>query len=116
MKEQFCSYEISLKLKELGLDEPCLGYYNVNQKLTLVSHGIPIIKDWIWIGNQCIPVDMTLAPLWQQVIDWLKINHQIMVTQSPSLIIENWFISDIGGFKGSYPKEQAILKALTLIK
>lgn len=28
MKEQFCTYEISLKLKELGFVEECLAYYS----------------------------------------------------------------------------------------
>lgn len=28
MKEQFVTYEIALKLKELGFDEPCFGYYD----------------------------------------------------------------------------------------
>ena len=27
MKEQFVTYEIALKLKELGFDEPCIAYY-----------------------------------------------------------------------------------------
>ena len=27
MKEQFVTYEIALKLKELGFDKPCFGYY-----------------------------------------------------------------------------------------
>lgn len=27
MKDQFVSYPIALKLKELGFDEPCFGYY-----------------------------------------------------------------------------------------
>ena len=32
MREQFCSYEIALKLKELGFDEPCIAYYFIEKQ------------------------------------------------------------------------------------
>lgn len=48
MKEQFVTYEIALKLKELGFDEKCFYYFNVKlEKLfpVRVEHfnGIPKI-------------------------------------------------------------------------
>ena len=30
MREQFCNYDISLRLKNLGFDEPCLAWHNLN--------------------------------------------------------------------------------------
>ena len=38
MQKQFVTYEIALKLKELGFDEPCFGYYTP-------------IKDWMISAN-----------------------------------------------------------------
>ena len=33
MKKEFVKYEIALELKELGFDEPCFGYYGVENEL-----------------------------------------------------------------------------------
>ena len=33
MKKEFVTYEIALELKELGFDEPCFGYYGVENEL-----------------------------------------------------------------------------------
>ena len=61
MKEQFVTYEIALKLKELGFDEECLGAY------------IPDENNYLEIGGifkEC--KSLIKAPLWQQAIDWLN--------------------------------------------
>ena len=42
VKEQFVSYEIALKLKELGFDEPCFGYYTP-------------MKEWMMAGTRLNP-------------------------------------------------------------
>lgn len=63
MKEQFCTYEISLKLKELGFDEECLAIYANNEKDHLFFLG----------GTQIIEFNYSLkVPLWQQTIDWFR--------------------------------------------
>ena len=33
MEKEFVKYEIALELKELGFDEPCFGYYGVENEL-----------------------------------------------------------------------------------
>ena len=46
MKDQFVPYEIAVKLKEKGFDQPCLGYYTqytgteVKNHLSYVSNHI----------------------------------------------------------------------------
>ena len=65
MKEQFVTYEISLKIKELGFDESCLGIiYSDGQVITGTKEFINIMlrKD-----HECIK-----TPLWQQTIDWYE--------------------------------------------
>lgn len=61
MKEQFVTYEIALKLKELGFDKFCFGLYK-NKKF---------YRDYDtfqWDNfSDCIK-----TPLWQQVIDWFR--------------------------------------------
>lgn len=59
MKNQFVTYKIALKLKELGFNEECLGYFRNNTKSFHLGEDTRVQKDSV------------LAPLWQQVIDWL---------------------------------------------
>ena len=67
MKNQFVPYEMALKLKELGFDVECLAsYYHAGKNLD--------INQYIHNGKYTV-----LAPLWQQVIDWLRINHNIHI-------------------------------------
>lgn len=106
MKEQFITFEIALKLKELGFDEPCFGYYTP-------------MKEWMMEGTRLNPerhfhgcnwansdnsmyfmykqnsfgdrdsvvknseftkaIHNVAVPLWQQAIDWFRENHQLNI-------------------------------------
>jgi hypothetical protein len=85
MKQQFVPYEIAVMLKEKGFDEPCLGYYTqytgteVENHLSYVSNHISENHN----SNITTPpwytgVDVT-APLWQQVIDWFREKHNLIM-------------------------------------
>ena len=37
MEKEFIPYELALALKELGFDEPCLAFYNKENKLTITG-------------------------------------------------------------------------------
>ena len=60
MDKEFISYEIALKLKELGFDEPCLGFYDgkgdtkvyFNNKRDASGDFIPFVKNerLTWFG------------------------------------------------------------------
>ena len=70
MKEQFVTYEIALKLKELGFGEECLARYEEYELVISQSN---------LIGKR----KFIQAPLWQQVIDWFRNekNLEINITQ-----------------------------------
>ena len=78
MKEQFVTYEIALKLKELGFDEPCLAFYQGSKDLVQKK---PFLKNskQIYYGQDNIGVKESpsmnvnncTAPLWQQAFIWL---------------------------------------------
>ena len=72
MKEQFCNYEIALKLKELGFNEPCAGWID---ETGFQSVWIREVRNADCHANNCA------LPLWQQVIDWLRVTHKICVIQ-----------------------------------
>jgi len=69
MKKQFCSYEICLKLKELGFNEECLGYYSNEEKLILDFRENSTLNKPDMHGKYCA------APLWQQAIYWFRTTH-----------------------------------------
>ena len=123
MKEQFCSYDISLKLKELGFDEECFGGFSVNGDLDFSK--IFISHDGYCFDKSVKQI--ALAPLWQQVIDWFSEKHKIHIWISyqkemdvkyfSHIVIENQTNKITTGYRDTADKarEQAILKAIELI-
>lgn len=90
MEELFVTYEIAVKLKQKGFNKSCLKYYNSYQnsnKINLYNEK----DDWA--------ISHTPAPVYQQVIDWLRINHKIEVS-SPTQKEK-----DLGIFYGGYIKK-----------
>ena len=69
MKEQFCNYDISLRLKNLGFDEPCLAWNNLN---TLSGFGYWKQEKNIWRNSELHTGYITAPPLFQQAIDWFQ--------------------------------------------
>lgn len=79
MKDHFVTYEIALKLKEKGFDELCFAEYNSNDKYN---------EPWVYgsegnvteqYSNRAMIAHDAAAPLWQQVVDWLREDKNIHV-------------------------------------
>jgi len=70
MKKEFVSYEIALKLKELGFDEPCFTYYYELTSNIRTGLSININNAWTYEGTK--KLETTLAPLYQQVFRWFR--------------------------------------------
>jgi len=66
MEKEFIPYEQALALKELGFDEPCFGYHNIDPYLKIPAFNLvkPFEHEW------CLP-----APLKQQVFRWFREKH-----------------------------------------
>ena len=104
MKEQFVTYEIALKLKELGFDEKCFGYYRPMKEWMMEGtkfnferhfHGCNWANPnntmyFMYVQNSfgdreasvknsefTKAIENIAVPLWQQVIDWLREKHDI---------------------------------------
>jgi len=60
MNKEFIPYQQALALKELGFDEPCLGYYNYNG-----SH-------FFKYKPKTDDKNLTKAPLYQQAFRWFR--------------------------------------------
>jgi hypothetical protein len=65
MNEHFLPYKLSIELKEIGFKDKCLGYY------------IPSGKGGKLIISSEYNDDMCGAPVWEQVFDWFRDNHNI---------------------------------------
>jgi hypothetical protein len=97
MEKLFVPYEIALKLKQLGFDENCFAKYNskkeidyferpqafycVNSKSSWFS---PIFSSKETVSKVCT------APTHQQVIDWLRDTHKIIIESRPLNTLEWW--------------------------
>ncbi len=72
MKELFVDYTIALALKEKGFNEDCLAAFMVHRESKVVS----AIENEYWYNQniaQWEPAEPKLnAPLYQQVVDWLR--------------------------------------------
>lgn len=124
MQKQFVTYPIALKLKELGFDEPCLGFYDTHLNLQLghkPEYLINIEKGNYIFGNDKIKI--LLAPLYQQVIDWFREKYNIMIhvkglpsTQYMFSVYKEVYDNEprICGNNFYKAREQAILKCIEL--
>ncbi len=63
MEKEFVTYEIALKLKELGFDETCLANYLSTKKLDIS----------LWRHGFDIP-----APLYQQAFRWFREKYNLV--------------------------------------
>jgi hypothetical protein len=143
----FVTYDIAKSLKDLGFNEKCFGYFN--EKKSFFHHEHPqafytrndsvesyctnIFSKRVTRANAC------QAPLWQQVTDWLRIEHKININfdfvgiDSCSYIVENLnkidpnfstpeflYVSDMSkseDFMSYYnARKYAILKAIEIIR
>lgn len=72
MSKEFVPYELAVKLKELGFDEPCLDKYDPRfEKLS------SNMETW---SNEYYPENlMTPAPLYQQAFRWFRDKKRLHV-------------------------------------
>ena len=132
MKKQFVTYEIALALKELGFDETCIARFTAQKNL--VTSGCYTDSDPITLGvcNSDIHESNIAAPLWQQVLDWLRTEHNIIIGVHRTertvegfmymYYVENWGYDDIVSEYWDYFKtfeearEAAIVEAIKIVK
>lgn len=74
MKKEFVPYELALELKQLGFDERCFGYYNVDPQLKSPAFNMakPFEHEW------CLP-----APLYQQAFRWFREKYALCIVIKP---------------------------------
>lgn len=113
MKEQFVTYEIALKLKELGFNQMYFGTFDEDGHFDL--------QDFEQ-NYDTFPSHMIAAPLYQQVIDWFR-EKDIVIEVRRNFPKDQYFYT-IGSktfqhvsestFNYWKAREQAILKTIEL--
>ena len=81
IKPHYITFEQAKLLKEKGFDETCNAYFDLDKKITLFND-----KDFNRSKNSdmypYIFGEITLPEQWQ-VIEWLRVNHNIEVFVTP---------------------------------
>lgn len=114
IKDNFVSYEMALKLKELGFEEDCLGCYNFdgtyfnkkdqctykydNKYLILIDEA-QRSYDNEFLNFTSNKSSLILAPLYQQVQNWLRniynIHIQIVAIELPDVYPYYFYLIDL---------------------
>ena len=125
MKEQFCNYEISLKLKELGFNEDCLGGFLIADEGQFAIYGLQTNHEYLSEVNE----DWLNTPLYSQAFDYFREKYELLL--SIYRLNDNWvwqifdierncYITEMtvrfSELKRSYEecRDQIILKAIEL--
>jgi hypothetical protein len=76
MTQEFVPYELAVKLKELGFDEPCFGYYNGNYEFTF-------FVDVRSCNTNSEFKFYPTAPTYSQAFRWFRDVHKLWGYQIP---------------------------------
>ena len=94
MKQEFVPYELAVKLKALGFDEPCLGLYYPNGKFNIKEqNGLNCDSDKnSYLDSLGNSAGFCTAPLYQQVFRWFREEYNLnsFVIDSKSY---NWYFN-----------------------
>jgi hypothetical protein len=76
MEKEFVIYSLALRMKKLGYNGPCLGYYTHNEKLC--SYGSNEINiEYLFCTYKDIYKTYSLAPTFSQAFRWFREKYQI---------------------------------------
>jgi hypothetical protein len=71
MEAEFIPYEQALELKELGFNEPCIGFYNIKGTFVSDYNVTKLQIDSLGLEKCC------LAPLYQQAFKWFREEYNL---------------------------------------
>ena len=101
MKKEFVNYNQALKLKELGFDEPCFGFYQLEY-----GEIRPIMVDddeqyrltgYRTCKNSEIPKHYTSAPTFSQTFRWFRETYRL--DGKPEYFLNNFYCFIINDMK-----------------
>jgi hypothetical protein len=73
MKSEFVPYELALRMKALGFDEPCMAAFEDNGKLFIYWNDLASKDELFCSQKVCEKLDYEcLAPTWQSAFRWFR--------------------------------------------
>ena len=70
MEKEFVPYELALRMKHLGFNEPCFGFYNNAEVIPYIKHELNDELREIYKGD-------FKAPTFSQAFRWFRDNHDL---------------------------------------
>jgi hypothetical protein len=89
MEKEFVIYPLSLRMKALGFDEPCFGYYIETGEWAPASYPI---KGTVYPSNSNLLSDWVAAPTYPQAFRWLREKGYLISFSSHSHNIHDFYI------------------------
>lgn len=89
MEKLFISYELALKAKEHGFNEPCFGVYYANTRDFPIKLEIGSNKEQNSKFINAKAERLCVAPIHQQITDWLRETYNIHVLALPTDFIND---------------------------
>ena len=68
MEKEFVTYELAFRLKLLGFDEPCFGFFSTQDGFE-GQFKLAVVKEQLEL--------LALAPTWQSAFDWFGEKYQL---------------------------------------
>ena len=105
MEKEFVPYELTVKLKELGFNEPCLGYYAGDILCTGQPQEMHLDKDGNYKKTKTESYPIIAAPTYSQAFRWFREKHDLVswITRRAGFHKEySWYISN---FNNDDPNE-----------
>jgi hypothetical protein len=117
MKKEFVPYELAVKLKELGFNEPCFGYYLEDGTRVPASYSE---KGTVYPSNTDLLPDWSAAPTYSQAFKWFREKHGLYSNIFPTahgifVWCVRWYVDELEKeilYKSSKDYEEAELACL----
>lgn len=81
MVNKFVTYPVAKALSEIGFNEPCLAYFidKTTPTFVIVGQGDRATS---FNSKKTQTINNVLAPLWQDVIEWFNVKHNMYIQES----------------------------------
>jgi len=88
MKNIFVPYELAVIAKEKGFNEKCINYYSkIDKQLSYSMDGVVMLK-----VDDFNSTNHVSAPLYQQIVDWFRKNHNIAIEPTTWVEVTTWMV------------------------
>lgn len=77
MTKEFVPYELAVKLKSLGFNEPCFGFYLEDGTWTPASYSR---EGTVFPSNTDLLPEWCAAPLYQQAFRWFREKYDLFIS------------------------------------